>query len=61
MFFGVPSMRTPWTCLLNSDTSLNVNANSKPVIRFNRVHKEHPHIGIFHETFDAPAGAWENI
>ncbi|KAK4690657.1 ribonuclease P/MRP protein subunit POP1, partial [Lecanoromycetidae sp. Uapishka_2] len=28
---------------------------------FNHIHKEYPHIGIFHETFDVPAGGWENI
>ena len=28
---------------------------------WNRVVKEHPHLGIMHEVYDAPPGAWENI
>ena len=28
---------------------------------FNQIHKAHPHIGIFHETYAVAAGGWENI
>ncbi len=28
---------------------------------FNKTHEKYPHIGIFHETHDVPAGGYENI
>ena len=28
---------------------------------WNRTVKEHPHISIMHEVYEAPAGAWESI
>jgi hypothetical protein len=28
---------------------------------WNKTYKQHPHIGIMHEVYEAPKGHWENI